>query len=305
MKVLLTGGSGMVGRNISMAMQQLDCEVLSPTRAEVDLLDYSAVSRYVGEHKPDMTIHCAGLVGGIQANISRPYDFCFENLQLGLNLVRASHENEVPKLLNLGSSCMYPRNAENPLAEDVILSGELEPTNEGYAIAKVATAKLCEYLSQQYGYAYKTLIPCNLYGYWDSFSPDKSHMIPAVIRKTHQAMASGDKAVEIWGDGSARREFMFAADLADFIRYALPRFDSLPPVLNVGTGRDYTILEYYQAISEVVGYQGSFEFDLSKPAGMRQKVVDVSRLNSFGWSAPTSLKSGVELTYRHFLEEVL
>ncbi|HIF9286938.1 TPA: GDP-L-fucose synthase family protein [Photobacterium damselae] len=305
MKIFLTGGTGMVGRNIIALAIEQGHAVYAPSRSELNLASIADIKAYLEEITPDVVIHCAGLVGGIQANIEAPYDFCFENLQMGTNIVHASHLAGVSKLINLGSSCMYPRFAENPLREDMVLQGELEPTNEGYAIAKVATARLADYVSQQYGVEYKTYIPCNLYGYWDKFDPNKSHMIPAVIRKLNDAVKAGTEVVDIWGDGTARREFMFAEDLADFILFSLTKFEQVPRYINVGIGSDYSINEYYQTVANVVGYTGRFEHDVSKPAGMKQKLVDINKQTQLGWSPKTSLEMGIEKTHVFYLNEVL
>ncbi|OMH27016.1 GDP-L-fucose synthase [Motiliproteus sp. MSK22-1] len=305
MKLFITGGGGMVGRNLCVLADQKRVKVLAPARNELDLMDYQATLAFLRAHKPDVVIHAAGLVGGIQANISAPYDFCFMNLNLGLNVIRAAQEAGVDNLINLGSSCMYPRDAQSPLQESLLLKGELEPTNEGYAVAKVAVSKLCEYISLQYGVNYRTLIPCNIYGCWDNFHPQRSHMIPAVIRKIHEAKSRAVPQVDIWGDGSARREFLFAADLAELILKASNCVDKLPQYMNVGLGKDFTINEYYQQIAEVIGYNGTFINDLSKPVGMRQKLVDISHQTMFGWTPPTSLSEGVANTYAYFLKKVI
>jgi GDP-L-fucose synthase len=200
---------------------------------------------------------------------------------------------------------MYPREASNPLKEEAVLTGELEPTNEGYALAKIVAARLCDYISQEAPeLSYKTVIPCNLYGRYDHFEPNRSHMIPAVIHKLHQAKLSGSDVVDIWGDGLSRREFMYAEDLAHFLFYALDHFETMPNMLNVGLGQDWSINDYYQAASIVVGYEGGFTYDLSKPAGMRQKLVDTQKLAQFGWSAPTSLEQGLTNTYQFYLEKL-
>lgn len=305
MKIFLTGGTGMVGRNIIALATKKGYEVYSPSRQELNLASIDDIKEKIEYFQPDVVIHSAGLVGGIQANIAAPYDFCFENIQMGMNIVQGAFLAGVTKLINLGSSCMYPRFANNPLKEEMVLQGELEPTNEGYAIAKVATAKLAEYLSQQYGVSYKTYIPCNLYGYWDKFDPNKSHMIPAVIRKLDDAVKKQFDVVDIWGDGLARREFMFAEDLADFIVYSLSKFEQVPNNINIGIGQDYSINEYYQAVAKSVGYNGKFEHDLSKPAGMKQKLVDISKQTQLGWSPNTSLEMGIKKTYEFYLNEVL
>ncbi|MEG3222123.1 GDP-L-fucose synthase [Vibrio gigantis] len=305
MKLFVTGGRGMVGKNIIALAEKKGIEVIAPSRQELNLTSQTAINEYLSVHKPDVVVHCAGLVGGIQANIAAPYDFCFQNLQIGLNVIQASYDAGITQLINLGSSCMYPRLAQNPLKEEQILTGELEPTNEGYAIAKVAVAKLAEYLSAQYDVDYKTFIPCNLYGYWDKFDVNKSHMIPAVIRKIDEAVKSNQSIVDIWGDGLARREFMFAEDLADFILFSLERFDKLPNTMNVGLGYDYSINDYYEAVAEVVGYTGTFEHDLTKPAGMKQKLVDVTQQTNLGWTPKTDLTQGIRRTYQFYLNEVL
>ena len=301
MKIFLTGGSGMVGRNISAIVAGKGHIIDAPSRQQLDLMNLLAVKNYLIQSAPDLVIHAAGLVGGIQANIASPFDFCYENLQIGLNVVKGAHEAGITQLINLGSSCMYPRDAINPLNESALLSGELEPTNEGYALAKIAVARLADYMSRQYGVAYKTIIPCNLYGLWDKFGLHNSHMIPAVIRKIHEAKIKGLSSVEIWGDGTARREFLYTGDLVDFIISALESFDSLPNYINVGLGADYSITEYYQAVKDVLGYQGSFRYDLTKPVGMKQKLVNVNLQRELGWHPKTDLKQGIEQTYQYFL----
>lgn len=304
MKLFLTGGKGMVGRNIVALATKNGIEVDAPSRQELDLSNLSSIKDYLLSSKPDVVIHCAGLVGGIQANIVAPYDYCYQNLQIGMNVVQASFDAGIKKLINLGSSCMYPRLAENPLREELVLTGELEPTNEGYAVAKVAVARLADYISQQYGVEYKTYIPCNLYGYWDKFDPDKSHMIPAVIRKLDEAARSGNNETDIWGDGLSRREFMFAEDLADFVLFSLDKFDDIPSYINVGLGVDHTISDFYKTIAKVVGYGGTFVHDLSKPSGMKQKLVDTTKQIQLGWSPKHSLEEGIRKTYDYYLNEV-
>ena len=215
----------MVGQNFLEHPDIADFDVLAPRRTELDLLNYNAIETYLSIHKPDLVIHAAGKVGGIQANIREPVGFLMDNLDMGRNLVWASHQAGVKHLINLGSSCMYPRNHSKPLHEDMVLKGELEPTNEGYALAKVMTAKLCEYIMRENDcYQYKTLIPCNIYGRYDNFDPAQSHLVPAIIHKINQAKQKGQQIVEIWGDGKARREFMYAGDLADAMIRAAKKF---------------------------------------------------------------------------------
>jgi GDP-L-fucose synthase len=263
------------------------------------------VQDYININKPDMIIHAAGVVGGIQANMTQPVKFFVNNMQMGLNILMSSKTYGVKRFMNLSSSCMYPRDAQNPLSEDLILKGELEPTNEGYAIAKVASTRLCEYINREDElFLYKTVIPCNLYGKYDKFDPKHSHMIPAVIRKINDAKVKNLESVDIWGDGLARREFMYTADFADFVYYAIDNFEKMPQNINVGLGQDYTINEYYQKIANIVGYQGEFTHDLSRPTGMQQKLIDDTKLKEFGWQYQTTLVQGIQKTYDYFINEV-
>ena len=306
MKILLTGGSGMVGRNIQdYAQLYRDDEVLHPSSRELNLLDFESVKAYLKQHQPDFIIHAAGIVGGIQANIDNPVKFLVDNLKMGQNLVLAAQEVGIKQLLNLGSSCMYPRLAPNPLREEQVLTGALEPTNEGYALAKIVTAKLCIYCSQESDgqLQYKTLIPCNLYGKYDKFDGVKSHMIPAALYKIHQAKVQNADQVEIWGDGTARREFMYAEDLADAVFYALDNFARMPDMLNIGLGHDFSINEYYDAVATIVGFEGSFAHDTTKPVGMKQKLVSTEKLEDFGWKHRYSLAEGLQKTYQYYLEK--
>ena len=304
LRILVTGSGGMVGRNLLDHRSISEFEVLAPRRSELDLCDFSALQSYLQSNKPDIVIHAAGKVGGIQANMREPVDFLLANLDMGRNIVWASQQAGIKRLINLGSSCMYPRNHSEPLKEEMVLKGELEPTNEGYALAKVVTARLCEYIMRENAsYQYKTLIPCNIYGRYDKFDPVHSHLIPAIIHKVHQAKQSGQALVEIWGDGKARREFMYAGDLADAIMRAVSNFDTLPNNMNVGLGHDHTINDYYQAAAEVMGYVGDFEHDLGKPVGMARKVVSVELQTNWGWSARHELREGIEKTYSYYLKE--
>lgn len=301
MKILLTGANGMVGRNILEVAKKHNYEFLSPSSSALNLLDADATHKYILKHKPDMIIHAAGIVGGIQANMSQPVKFLVENMQMGLNILLASNNNSVTKFVNLSSSCMYPRAAKNPLSEELILKGELEPTNEGYALAKIASTRLCEYIQQENpNFLYKTIIPCSLYGRFDKFDSNYSHMIPSVIRKLDKAKTNNEQEVEIWGDGEARREFMYAADLADFIFYAIDNLNLMPQNLNVGLGKDYSINEYYQLVAKVVGYTGKFKHDLRKPVGMKQKLIDDTKLKEFGWGYKINLEDGLQKTYEYY-----
>lgn len=305
-RILLTGGSGMVGRNLLEHPGIDRFEVVAPSSSELDLRDFNAVQAYLHDCQPDMVIHAAGKVGGIQANLREPVGFLLDNLDMGRNVVWAAYQTGIKRLLNLGSSCMYPRNHDEPLKEEMVLKGELEPTNEGYALAKVVTARLCEYIMRENAsYQYKTLIPCNLYGRHDKFDPASSHLVPAIIHKIHQAKCNGEPTVEIWGDGTARREFMYAGDLADALVRAIDEFDALPPMMNIGLGYDKSINEYYEVVAGVIGYDGGFVHDLDKPVGMARKLLDVERQRAWGWMPQTDLRVGIERTYAFYLKACL
>ncbi|MGV4231121.1 GDP-L-fucose synthase family protein [Citrobacter portucalensis] len=305
MKILLTGSTGMVGRNIVDNSNSNNYELLCPTSSELNLLDNKAVHDYISCHSPDLIIHAAGLVGGIQANIKRPVDFLVSNLIMGVNIVNEAKICGVKNFINLGSSCMYPKGIDTAISEGALLTGKLEDTNEGYAIAKITVAKLCEYITKENeDYHYKTIIPCNLYGKYDKFDEHSSHMIPAVINRIHNAKVNNINLIEIWGDGESRREFMYAEDLANFIYQAIPNIQRLPSMLNVGLGHDFTINDYYKIIAEEIGYKGSFTHDLTKPVGMRRKLVDISLLNELGWKYQFELKDGIKETYKYYLENI-
>jgi GDP-L-fucose synthase len=307
-RILVTGGRGMVGRNLLDILKEAypQATLLHPTSSDLNLLNAEAVQAYCKDNSPDTIIHCAGKVGGIQANMADMPGFLNQNLMMGMNLLNASADLGIPRVLNLGSSCMYPRDVEGKLSEDMILTGQLEPTNEGYAIAKVTVAKYAEYLTNHHDHLqYKTLIPCNLFGAFDNFHPQRSHMIPAVIRKIDEAVNSKSDSVEIWGDGTARREFMDARDLANAIVFSLSHIEQLPPYLNVGLGHDYSVLEYYDTIAKALGYTGGFHFDTSKPVGMTRKLTDVSAINALGWTANISLEQGIQHAYQFYKEYLL
>ena len=303
--IYLSGGSGMVGRNIIDHNESNNYKILSPKSSDLNLLNYKNIENFISDNRPDIIIHTAGVVGGIQANIDNPTKFLVENLQMGINILTASKKMNVKNFINLSSSCMYPRNSNIPLSEDKILTGELEPTNEGYALAKISTTKLCEYInSEDNSLLYKTIIPCNLYGKYDNFSNNSSHMIPAVIKKIHEAKKNNLEFVEIWGDGLASREFMYASDLSDFIYFAIKNFNKMPQNINVGIGKDHTINEYYKTIADIIGFKGKFKNNLTKPTGMKKKLIDNKKLKEFGWSHTISLEHGIEETYKYYLDKI-
>lgn len=291
----------MVGRNILAHPMAKGLEIYTPARSDLELRDKHQVRAYLQALQPDLIIHAAGRVGGIKANVAQPYEFLAENLEVGTNIIDCARTLGITKLLNLGSSCIYPKDRDGQLSEHMILDGRLEPTNEGYAIAKIAALRLCEYASTTGGMQYKTMIPCNLYGPYDKFDLHSAHLIPAIIRKIHEAKTAGAQTVEIWGDGTARREFMYSADLAEAILRGVREFDDVPALMNVGRGADHSVLEYYETVASVIGWSGTFTFDLSKPAGMQRKLVDVSRQTTWGFRPSTSLEDGIRQTYEFFL----
>jgi len=302
MRLLITGGRGMVGSNLARGLSG-DHEVSAPGRDELDLLDAAGTTAAIARFAPDLIIHAAGRVGGIAANAAANSRFLFDNTVMGLNLLEAARTAGVPRVLNLGSSCIYPRDREGTLAEDDLLTGHLEPTNEGYAVAKIAVLKYAAMLRHDDPRCdYKTAIPCNLYGPGDHFEPPRSHMVPSAIRKIEDARRQDLPDVEIWGDGTARREFMYVGDLVDFVAVAISRWDTMPELINVGLGHDYSINEYYAAVADVVGWQGRFVHDESRLGGMKRKLLNVDLARSWGWEAPTSLTDGLRRTYEHYLE---
>jgi GDP-L-fucose synthase len=304
MRIWLTGGSGMVGSNLRHRLER-EHEVLAPMRSELDLLNGEATRQWARSQLPDLVIHAAGKVGGIEANRRDNSGFLWDNTILGFNVVAAADHAGVPRVLNLASSCMYPRLVHGALSEALVMSGPLEPTNEGYAIAKIATMRLCQFTSRDKpGRRYVTAIPCNLYGPGDCFDLDRAHMVPSALRKVDDATRQGAHEVEIWGDGSARREFMYVGDLAEFVAQAVERFESLPDVLNVGLGHDWSVEEYYEAAAATVGYGGEFTHDTSKPVGMDRKLLDTRRVASWGWRPAWTLRDGLSATYDYYRQHV-
>jgi len=299
-KIFLSGGSGMVGSNIREALADSKYEIVCPGKLELDLLDYEKVNAFFRTNSFDLVIHTAGIVGGILANIDNPVKYLVENTDMARNVILSAKNNGVKRLINLGSSCMYPRNAKNPIKEESILTGELEPTNEGYAIAKIYALRLCEYINKKnQDCAYKTLIPCNLHGKYDKFEPHHAHLIPSIIYKVHYAKKNNLQNIEIWGNGDVRRECMYVSDLADFIKFTLENYDKIPNIINVGLGYDYTINEYYNMVAKVVGYQGAFTHDLTKPEGMKKKLVDIFFQTQLGWKPKYTFEQGIIETYNY------
>jgi GDP-L-fucose synthase len=303
LRVLLLGGAGMVGRNVAEHAGAGAWDLIAPRRVDLDLERQDAVQSFMRDVRPEVVIHAAGLVGGIHANLARPVDFLVRNIDMGRHVIMAAHGCGVPTLINLGSSCMYPRSGQHPWREDQVLSGDLEPSNEGYALAKIFASRLCLYLRQQDpGLAYRTLIPCNLYGRFDHFEAERSHLVAAALLKVHRAKLAGSRTVEIWGDGTARREFMDAADLADAVVRLVERGEDAPALMNIGLGHDHAVNDYYAAAARAVGWEGAFTHDLSRPVGMQRKLVDVTRQTTWGWAPRRGLDEGLASTYAYLLE---
>jgi len=310
--IFIAGHRGMVGSAIARQLQtQGEAELLTASRAELDLLNQQAVNAFFQQHQIDQVIIAAAKVGGIQANNSLPAEFIYQNLMIEANLINAAHQADVQELLFLGSSCIYPREAPQPMAEDALLTGPLEPTNEPYAVAKIAGIKLCESYNRQYGRDYRSVMPTNLYGPGDNFHPEHSHVIPALLRRFHEAAQAQAPEVVIWGTGTPRREFLHVDDMAAACLHVLNldlatyQANTRPMCshINVGTGTDVTIRDLAETVARVTGYRGELRFDKSKPDGPPRKLLDVSRLTALGWQAQLGLEEGLRRTYGWFLEQ--
>ena len=300
-RVFVAGHKGMVGSAIVRRLQAEGCDILTAGRQELDLIDQAAVRGWLADVKPDAVIIAAAKVGGILANDTYPADFLYDNLMIETNLIEASFRIGVEKLLFLGSSCIYPKLAEQPIAEEALLTGPLEPTNEWYAVAKIAGIKLCQAYRRQHGVDYISAMPTNLYGPGDNYNLETSHVIPALIRKAHSSKETGAPAMTIWGTGTPRREFLHADDCADALVH-LMKYYSGDEHVNVGSGEDMTIEALARMVMEVVGYEGELEKDLSKPDGTPRKLMRADKLRSLGWSPRIGMREGLEDAYRWFVE---
>ena len=300
-RVFVAGHKGMVGSAIVRRLQAEGCDILTAGRQELDLIDQAAVRGWLADAKPDAVIIAAAKVGGILANDTYPADFLYDNLMIETNLIEASFRIGVEKLLFLGSSCIYPKLAEQPIAEEALLTGPLEPTNECYAVAKIAGIKLCQAYRRQHGVDYISAMPTNLYGPGDNYNLETSHVIPALIRKAHSSKETGAPAMTIWGTGTPRREFLHADDCADALVH-LMKYYSGDEHVNVGSGEDMTIEALARMVMEVVGYEGELEKDLSKPDGTPRKLMRADKLRSLGWSPRIGMREGLEDAYRWFVE---
>lgn len=304
MRLYIAGHRGMVGSALVRRFsKEPGAELILATRSEADLADQASTDAFFARARPDAAIIAAARVGGIHANSTYPADFLFDNLAIAVNAVRAAHRNGVKRLLFLGSSCIYPKLAPQPMPEDCLLSSALEPTNEPYAIAKIAGLKLCQTFRRQHGVLFHSAMPTNLYGPGDSYHPQNSHVLPALIRKFHEAREAGRPEVVAWGTGAARREFLYVDDMADACAFIL-RLENPPDWINVGTGEDVTIRELTGIVAEAVGYRGRVVWDTSKPDGTPRKLLDVSRLSGLGWRARVGLAEGVARAYASFRSEL-
>lgn len=302
--VFVAGHRGMVG---SAVVRKLQAEgftkILTRSRAEVNLLDRAAVRAFFEAERPEIVVDAAAKVGGIVANYEKPVEFLTENITIQNNIIEAAADYGVEKLLFLGSSCIYPKFAEQPIKESSLLTGALEPTNDAYALAKIAGVRLCQAYAKQYGKNFISGMPTNLYGPNDNFDLHTSHVLPALIRKVHEAKERGDKEVPIWGTGSPRREFLHVDDLADACLFLLEKYDS-PEIINIGCGEDVTIKELAETVCDVLGFQGGLAFDTSKPDGTPRKLLDMSKLYGMGWKPRIPLREGIRGAYEFFLNSV-
>ena len=300
-KVLILGSTGLVGSNLYKKYREKypDSDLLTPKRYTLDLEDRSQVIGYFIKNKPDVVFMCAAKVGGIKANNDYKADFITSNLKIQTNVIEACHLSDVKKLVFLGSSCIYPKNSKIPIKEDYLMTGHLESTNDAYAIAKIAGIKMCQSYNQQYGRDYISVMPCNLYGPGDNFDLNTSHVLPALIRKFHEAKKNNLKEVEVWGTGKPMREFMYAEDLAEALIYLSENYSS-PEIINVGTGEDVTISDLCNIISDVVGYEGKIRFNTDYPDGTYRKVMDVTRIFETGWRPSHTIEEGIKKTYEYY-----
>lgn len=301
-KIYVAGHQGLVGSAIVRRLKRAGCKrLVLKTKPELDLLDQKAVLAFFAKEKPEYVFLAAAKVGGILANQDQPAQFSYENLMIEANIIQAAYIHKTKKLLFLGSSCIYPRDAKQPIKEEYLLSGPLEKTNEAYAIAKIAGLKLCQYYNEQYGTNFIAVMPTNLYGPGDNFSLRTSHVLPALIRKFHEAKEKKEKEVTLWGSGSPRREFLYVDDLADALLCLMEKYEK-KELINIGSGQELNIKSLTEKIKRVTGFKGKIVWDRSKPDGTPRKRLDISRLKRLGWTPKTSLDAGIKSTYRWFLD---
>ena len=311
-KIYIAGHRGLVGSAIVRQLEERGfTNLLMRTHKELDLANQAQVQSFFKREKPDYVILAAAKVGGIHANNTYPADFIYQNMMIEANVINSAYENKVKRLLFLGSTCIYPKAVEQPMREDALLTNVLEPTNEPYALAKIAGIKLCESYNRQYGTDFRSVMPTNLYGINDNFHPENSHVIPALMQRFHQAKINNDEEVVVWGTGKAMREFLYVDDMAEALLFVLELDEqtyraNTQPILshiNIGTGKDITIKEMAETMKEVVDYKGKLTFDTTRPDGASRKLIDVSRLSKIGWRYSTDLKDGLTKTYKWYLDK--
>jgi GDP-L-fucose synthase len=302
-RIWVAGHRGMVGSSVVRRLEREDCEILTVDRGQADLRRQAEVEIWMADAKPDVVVLAAATVGGIHANSTRPAEFIYDNLVIETNIIHAAHQVGVNRLLFLGSSCIYPRLAPQPMKEDALLTGPLEPTNEWYAVAKIAGIKLCQAYRRQYGRDYISAMPTNLYGYGDNFDLQQGHVAAALLAKIHRATVENAPAVELWGTGAPLREFLFVDDLADALVFLLRHYSDEPHI-NVGSGQEISIRDLAVMLADIAGFKGEFQFDTSKADGTPRKLMDNGRLAALGWSAPTSLREGFERAYHWYVEQL-
>jgi GDP-L-fucose synthase len=304
-KIWVAGHRGMVGSAIVRKLKELGyTNIIAKDKSELDLLNQSGVEKFFDLERPEYVFLAAAKVGGIKANNERKGDFIYQNLMIQSNVINSSYKFGVKKLLFLGSSCIYPKFSQQPIKEEYLLSGELESTNDAYAIAKIAGIKMCQSYNSQWGTNFISAMPTNLYGFNDNYNLETSHVLPALIRKFHEAKVEGKSRVEIWGSGTPKREFLFVDDLADACLFLMKNYDN-SEIINIGTGEDITIMDLAQLISKIVGFNGEIYFNRDMPDGTPKKLLDVSNLNNLGWKYKTSLNQGIEKTYQNFKDNYL
>jgi GDP-L-fucose synthase len=302
-RALITGAAGMLGRNLAEEWRSRHggSGLITLTRADGDLRDREFTRDFIAQHAPDVIIHAAARVNGIAAKLAHPVTYLLENLQLDTNVIEGAIDAGVPSLVYVGSAAVYPEKYTRPYTESDLLSGPLEPANEGYALAKLAGIKLCEYAAREHGLAYRAILPSNLYGVHDHFEASSAHLVASAIKKVHDAAQSGADEVVVWGDGTARREFAFAGDVAAWVIDRLERVDELPSWLNLGSGVDFSVAEYYEAAARTVGFRGTLRFDTSKPSGVPRRLLDSGAARALGWNPPTSIEVGFAAVYDDFV----
>ncbi len=300
-KIWIAGHKGMVGSSLVRAFEKTNYKILTVNKKNLDLKNQTKVEKWVNKNKPDVIVIAAAKVGGIKYNSTYPANFIYDNLTISTNIIHSAYKNKIKKIINLGSACIYPKLCKQPIKEEYLLTGELEKTNEAYAIAKIAALKMCQYYNKQFKTNYLSLQPTNLYGYNDNFNLKSSHVLPALIRKFHEAKINKKKTVEIWGTGKATREFMFVDDLASAIKFLISKKLKMD-VINVGSGEEISIKKLAEKIKSIIGYDGKIIFNTKYPDGTPRRIVSSKKINQLGWKSKIKLNNGIKLTYNYFLK---